>query len=94
MFRRSGCTRKVYPHTGPGSHGVRAGYDGRMRELQKAGKMPQFGSFKYSAARFYDKGILLSIENYSPRQFDKLDVVMSSNTSCYRTMDCFLTTLT
>ncbi|KAI0751641.1 hypothetical protein C8Q80DRAFT_1310107 [Daedaleopsis nitida] len=60
-----------------------------MRELQKAGKMPQFGSFKYSAARFYDKGILLSIENYSPRQFDKLDVVMSSNAVGVFTIEIF-----
>ncbi|KAI1789553.1 hypothetical protein LXA43DRAFT_892818 [Ganoderma leucocontextum] len=60
-----------------------------MRELQKAGKMPQFGSFKYSAQRFYDKGILLSIENYSPRQFDKLDVVISSNAVGVFTFEIF-----
>ncbi|KAI0774141.1 hypothetical protein C8Q74DRAFT_1200411 [Fomes fomentarius] len=60
-----------------------------MRELQKAGKMPQFGSFKYSAQRFYDKGILLSIENYSPRQFDKLDVVLSSNAVGVFTIEIF-----
>ncbi|TCD70814.1 hypothetical protein EIP91_001504 [Steccherinum ochraceum] len=45
----------------------------------KAGKSPQFGSFKYSAQHFYDKGILLSIDQYSPRQFDKMDIVLSSN---------------
>ncbi|KAM5540380.1 hypothetical protein V8D89_005838 [Ganoderma adspersum] len=60
-----------------------------MRELQKAGKMPQFGSFKYSAQRFYDKGILLSIDNYSPRQFDKLDIVMSSNAVGVFTIEIF-----
>ncbi len=60
-----------------------------MRELQKAGKMPQFGSFKYSAQRFYDKGILLSIESYSPRQFDKLDVVISSNAVGVFTFEIF-----
>ena len=60
-----------------------------MRELQKAGKMPQFGSFKYSAQRFYDKGILLSIENYSPRQFDKLDIVISSNAVGVFTIEVF-----
>ncbi|EJF61117.1 hypothetical protein DICSQDRAFT_60830 [Dichomitus squalens LYAD-421 SS1] len=60
-----------------------------MRELQKAGKMPQFGSFKYSAQRFYDKGILLSIENYSPRQFDKLDIVISSNAVGVFTFEIF-----
>ncbi|TFK87060.1 hypothetical protein K466DRAFT_576027 [Polyporus arcularius HHB13444] len=60
-----------------------------MRELQQAGKMPQFGSFKYSAQRFYDKGILLSIENYSPRQFDKLDIVLSSNAVGVFTIEMF-----
>ncbi|KAI0824784.1 hypothetical protein BC628DRAFT_1444432 [Trametes gibbosa] len=64
-----------------------------MRELQKAGKMPQFGSYKYSAQRFYDKGILLSIENYSPRQFDKLDIVLSSNAVGIFTIEIFNHTL-
>ncbi|THH32726.1 hypothetical protein EUX98_g1475 [Antrodiella citrinella] len=50
-----------------------------LRDLQKAGKSPQFGSFKYSAQHFYDKGILLSIDQFSPRQFDKMDIVLSSN---------------
>ena len=50
-----------------------------LRDLQKSGKSPQFGSFKYSAAELYNKGILLSIDQYSPRQFDRLDIVMSSN---------------
>ena len=64
-----------------------------MRELQKQGKMPQFGSYKYSAQRFYDKGILLSIENYSPRQFDKLDIVLSSNAVGVFTIEIFNHTL-
>lgn len=50
-----------------------------LRDLQKAGKSPQFGSYKYSAQHFYDKGILLSIDQFSPRQFDKMDIVLSSN---------------
>ena len=50
-----------------------------LRDLQKSGKSPQFDSFIYSASELYNKGILLSIDQYSPRQFDKLDVVMSSN---------------
>ncbi|KAI0327762.1 hypothetical protein GY45DRAFT_1256320 [Cubamyces sp. BRFM 1775] len=64
-----------------------------MRELQKQGKMPQFGSYKYTAQRFYDKGILLSIENYSPRQFDKLDIVLSSNAVGVFTIEIFNHTL-
>ena len=50
-----------------------------LRDLQKAGKSPQFGSYKYSALDFYEKGILLSIDQFSPRQFDRIDVILSSN---------------
>ncbi len=60
-----------------------------MRELQKAGKNPQFGSFKYSALRFYEKGILLSIAQYSPRRFDKIDIVLSSNKVGIFTIEIF-----
>lgn len=50
-----------------------------LRELQKTGKNPQFGSFRYSAQDLYDKGILLSIDGFSPRQFDRIDIVIFSN---------------
>jgi Ras GTPase-activating-like protein IQGAP2/3 len=50
-----------------------------MRDLQRAGKIPQFGSFIYSARLWYDKGILLSLDKHSPLQYDKMDVVLSSN---------------
>ncbi|KAH9999926.1 hypothetical protein BJV77DRAFT_1058234 [Russula vinacea] len=50
-----------------------------LRDLQKSGKTPQFGSFKYSAQDLYERGILLSIDQFSPRQFDKIDLVISSN---------------
>jgi len=50
-----------------------------LRDLQKSGKTPQFGSFKYSAQDLYERGILLSIDQHSPRQFDKIDLVISSN---------------
>jgi Ras GTPase-activating-like protein IQGAP2/3 len=49
--------------------------------LQRAGDIPQFGSFLYTAKYLYEKGILLSIDQYSPRQFDKLHLTMSSNTA-------------
>lgn len=49
------------------------------RDLLKTGKAPQFGSYRYSAQELYDKGILLSIEQYSPRQFNRIDVVLSSD---------------
>ena len=50
-----------------------------LRDLQRTGQSPQFGSFLYSAKKLYDRGILLSIDQYSPRQFDKLQITMSSN---------------
>lgn len=51
-----------------------------LRDIQqKSGKPPQFGSFRYSAQDLYDKGILLSIDQFSPRQFDRIDLVLSSN---------------
>ncbi|KAH8105969.1 ras GTPase-activating protein [Cristinia sonorae] len=70
MQRGKGKKRFIMPFTKQYFH---------MRDLQKAGKSPQFGSFKYSAQHFYVKGILLSIDQYSPRQFDKMDIVLSSN---------------
>jgi hypothetical protein len=60
-----------------------------LRDLQKSGKLPQFGSFKYSAHDLYDKGILLSIDQYSPRQFDKIDIVIASNQVGVFTMEVF-----
>lgn len=49
-----------------------------LRDLQRSGESPQFGSFLYTAKDLYDKGILLSIDQYSPRQFDKLQLTLSS----------------
>ena len=50
-----------------------------LRDLQRTGSIPQFGSFIYSAKSWYDKGILISIDKYSPMQFDKMEVILSSN---------------
>jgi len=50
-----------------------------LRDLQRAGRVPQFGSFIYSARSWYDKGILISIDKYSPMQFDRMEVILSSN---------------
>lgn len=49
------------------------------RQLQKSGKTYQFGSFKYTAQVLYDRGILLSIDQYSPKQFDKIALSISSD---------------
>ena len=50
-----------------------------QRELNRNGKSPQFGSFIYSAQELYDKGILLAMDQFSPRQYDRIDFVMESN---------------
>jgi len=49
-----------------------------IRDLQRSGEKPEFGSFLYTAKYLYEKGILLSIDQFSPRQFDKINVTMSS----------------
>lgn len=64
-----------------------------LRDLQKSGKNPKFGSFKYSAKDLYEKGILLSVDKFSPRQFDKLDVIISSNKAGIFTMEMINNTL-
>ncbi|KAJ6539341.1 ras GTPase-activating protein [Mycena capillaripes] len=52
-----------------------------LRDLQRSGEKPKFGSFLYTAKDLYEKGILLSIDSYSPLQFDKLHITMSSETA-------------
>jgi Ras GTPase-activating-like protein IQGAP2/3 len=64
-----------------------------LRDLQKSGKTPQFGSFKYSAQDLYERGILLSIDQYSPRQFDRINLVISSNQLGVFTVEMFNHTL-
>ncbi|KZT72473.1 ras GTPase-activating protein [Daedalea quercina L-15889] len=80
MQRGKGKKRFVIPFTQQYFH---------LRDLQKQGKSPQFGSFKYTAAHFYKKGILLSIDQYSPRQFDKMGIVISSNQVGVFTIEVF-----
>ncbi|KAF2708034.1 ras GTPase activating protein-like protein [Pleomassaria siparia CBS 279.74] len=50
-----------------------------MRELQRAGREYRFGSFKYSARNLSEKGILVSWQGYHERQWDRLDITLSSN---------------
>ncbi|KAF8332668.1 uncharacterized protein EI90DRAFT_683028 [Cantharellus anzutake] len=73
MQRGKGKKRFVLPFTKQFFH---------ERELQKAGKTPQFGSYIFRAQELYDKGILLSIDQFSPRQFDRIDIVIESNEIC------------
>ncbi|TDL29206.1 hypothetical protein BD410DRAFT_735994 [Rickenella mellea] len=50
-----------------------------LRELQKYGKSPQYGSFVYSGSYLYGKGVLLDMDKYSPKQLGRFDFVLSSN---------------
>lgn len=49
------------------------------RELQKTGRVFKFGSFKYSARTLADKGVLVYWKGYTERQWDRVDVTISSN---------------
>ncbi|SCV68238.1 BQ2448_359 [Microbotryum intermedium] len=50
-----------------------------QRNLERAGKSYKFGSHFYTAQKLYDKGVLLSIDQYSPRQFEEISLTLSSN---------------
>ncbi|KAK9474066.1 uncharacterized protein V1510DRAFT_374331 [Dipodascopsis tothii] len=50
-----------------------------VRGLVKAGKMPKFGSFKYSAAKLFEKGVLTELKGLIDRQNDKIDFTFSSD---------------
>lgn len=49
------------------------------KELQRAGRVPKFGSYKYSARALADKGVLVHWHPYNERQWEKLDITISSN---------------
>lgn len=50
-----------------------------IRELQKTGKVPKFGSFKWTADSLLKRGVLLSIDDYSPKQFKQITLSISSD---------------
>ncbi|OWP04822.1 ras GTPase activating protein [Marssonina coronariae] len=47
------------------------------RELERSGRKPKFGSFKYSARTLSDKGVLVSWKGYDPREWDKINLTIS-----------------
>jgi len=50
-----------------------------LKGLQKSGKVPQFGSFKYTGEQLHKKGVLVSVEDCSPKQYDKITFAISSD---------------
>jgi len=49
------------------------------RELARSGRVPKFGSFKYSAQDLANRGILVAWAGYPERNWEKLDLTISSN---------------
>ncbi|KAL9103740.1 MAG: hypothetical protein Q9163_001244 [Psora crenata] len=49
------------------------------RELARSGRVPKFGSFKYSAQDLANRGILISWAGYNERQYQHIDLTVSSN---------------
>lgn len=41
--------------------------------------MPKFGSYKYSATDLIRKGVLVSLNDYSPRQYGQITLTISSD---------------
>ncbi|KAG0056318.1 hypothetical protein BGZ83_005686 [Gryganskiella cystojenkinii] len=48
-----------------------------IRNLQRHGKVPQFGSFKYTAQKLFEKGVLLNLEGISPKQYSQISLTIS-----------------
>jgi Ras GTPase-activating-like protein IQGAP2/3 len=49
------------------------------RELARTGRGPKFGSFKYSARNLADKGVLVGWRGYTERQWEKINITISSD---------------
>ena len=49
------------------------------RELARSGRVPKFGSYKYSAQDLANRGILLTWTGYNERQYQHIDLTISSN---------------
>ncbi|PHH90516.1 hypothetical protein CDD83_3441 [Cordyceps sp. RAO-2017] len=48
-----------------------------QRELERSGRVPKFGSFKYSARALSEKGVLVSWSGLSERDLDKINLTIS-----------------
>ncbi|CAO1630340.1 unnamed protein product [Parajaminaea phylloscopi] len=61
-----------------------------LRSLKQQGKVPKFGSYKYTATRLHEKGILLKIDDFGERQFEQLTLTISSDEAGVFTIDASL----
>ncbi|KAF4121713.1 Ras GTPase-activating-like protein IQGAP2/3 [Geosmithia morbida] len=48
-----------------------------QRELERSGRVPKFGSYKYSARALSDKGVLVSWEGVTDRDWEKINLTIS-----------------
>ncbi|KAI5842754.1 hypothetical protein BZA05DRAFT_344221 [Tricharina praecox] len=50
-----------------------------MRELERSGRVPKFGSYKYSARALADKGVLVKLDGYPEKRWDKINFTIASD---------------
>jgi len=48
-----------------------------QRELERSGRVPKFGSYKYSVRALSDKGVVVSWSGVSDRDWDKINLTIS-----------------
>lgn len=48
-----------------------------QKELERSGRVPKFGSFKYSARVLSEKGVLVSWSGMSERDWEKINLTIS-----------------
>ncbi|RFU78879.1 ras gtpase activating [Trichoderma arundinaceum] len=48
-----------------------------QRELERSGRVPKFGSYKYSARALSEKGVLVAWSGTADREWDKIDLTIS-----------------
>ncbi|KAJ3024758.1 UNVERIFIED_CONTAM: hypothetical protein HDU68_007812 [Siphonaria sp. JEL0065] len=50
-----------------------------LKELQKSGNVPQFGSYKFTALDLYKRGVLISMNDHTPKQYGQITLTISSS---------------
>ncbi|KAJ3219368.1 hypothetical protein HDU67_001587 [Dinochytrium kinnereticum] len=61
-----------------------------LKELNKTGSVPQYGSFKYTAQELTKKGVLISIDDYSPKQYNQITLTIASDEAGVFTVEASL----
>lgn len=50
-----------------------------MRDLQRTGRVPKFGSYKYTASNLHERGVLVELQGYTERQLSQVTFTFSSD---------------